>query len=108
MTRAKGPLALSCEDLNLTLPGRGLQAHWRDVYTATSVQKPVLGQTRFFGRTYVQVELNDGLIAQLHVDKNDCAPLAKTMRALTSPIGRTPQRRPTREAWPMSACGLAC
>ncbi len=43
MTRAKGPLGLSCEELNLTLPGRGLQAHWRDVYTATCVRKPVLG-----------------------------------------------------------------
>ena len=43
MTRAKGPLGLSCEELNLTLPGRSLQAHWRDVYTATCVRKPVLG-----------------------------------------------------------------
>jgi hypothetical protein len=82
MTRAKGPLGLSCEELNLTLPGRGLQTHWRDVYTATCVRKPVLGQTRFFCRTYVRVELNESLSARLHVDKDDCAPLAKTMRAL--------------------------
>ena len=82
MTRAKGPLGLSCEELNLTLPGQGLRTHWRDVYTATCVQKPVLWQKRFLCRAYVQVELNDGLSARLHVDKDDCAPLAKTMRAL--------------------------
>ncbi len=82
MTTTRGTLGLSCEELNLTLPGRGLQTHWCDVYTATSVRKPVLGQTRFFCRTYVRVELNNGLSARLHVDKDDCAPLAKTMRAL--------------------------
>ena len=82
MTTTRGPLGLSYEELNLTLPGQGLQTHWRDVYTATCVQKPILGQKRFLCRTYVQVELNDGLYARLHVDKDDCAPLAKTMRAL--------------------------
>ena len=73
---------MSSEELNLTLPDRDLHPHWRDVYTATCVRKPVLGQTRFFCRTYVHVKLNDGLSARLHVDKDDCAPLAKTMRAL--------------------------
>ena len=82
MTTTRGPLGLSCKELNLTLPGRGLQTHWRDVYTATSVRRPRSWQTGFRSQSYVRVELNDGLSARLHVDKDDCAPLAKTMRAL--------------------------
>lgn len=81
MTTTRGPLGLSCEELKLTLPGRGLHPHWRDVYTATCVRKPRSWRTGFRSRTYVRVELNDGL-SSLHVDRDDCAPLARTMRAL--------------------------
>ena len=82
LTKAKGPLGLSCEELKLTLPGRGLHPPWRDVYSATCVRKPVLWQKRFLCRPYVCVELNDGMFTRLHVDKDDCEPLAETMRAL--------------------------
>ena len=82
MTKAKGPLGLSCEELNLTLPDRGLHPHWRDVYSAACVRKPILWQTRFLCRSHVRVELNDGMSTRVHVDKNDCEPLAETMRAL--------------------------
>ena len=51
ITTTRGPLGLSSEGLNLTLPDRDLHTRWRDVYTATCVRRPVLGQTRFFCRT---------------------------------------------------------
>ena len=82
ITTTRGPLGLSSEELNLTLPDRDLHPHWRDVYTATCVRESRSWRTGFRSQSYVRVELNDGLSARLHVDRDDCAPLARTMRAL--------------------------
>ena len=75
----KGPLSLGLDDLNLSLPDGNQHPQWKGVYSASVDEKR---HWLIRKRTCVLVELNDGLVARLHVPRDDCGPLADLMQAL--------------------------
>ena len=76
-----GPLSLSLDELNLSLPDGNRHPQWKGVYSA-SVDEDEKPHWLIRKRARVRVELNDGLVAWLHVPRDDCKPLADLMQAL--------------------------
>ena len=77
----EGPLSLSVEELSLSLPDRNRHTRWCDVFAVSHVQEKSLW-TFWNNRSRVRVELNDGVVARLHVPEDDCDPLVELMQDL--------------------------
>ena len=85
MKSREDSLCLTWEELNLSLPDGNRHVPWRDVYSAIDVQeRKRFGRCKPYVRRKVnpcvRVELNDGVVARLYVDEEDCQPLADLMR----------------------------
>ena len=77
-------LCLTLEELSLSLPDGRRHARWTDVYTVSVTkrgkrfnrQRPWIRKREAL---CIRVELNDGMVARLHVDEIDRQPLADLM-----------------------------
>ena len=78
ITTHKGPLRVTMEELSLSLPDRTRHVQWRDVYTVSHVPN----KSRWKNLSRVRVELNNGVVATLHIPADDCDPLVEVMRDL--------------------------
>gem|GEM_PF-3885819 len=79
MMSRKEHLSLSLEELSMSLPDGYQHTQWRDLYSVIIVQGR---HWLILKRPRVRVELNDGLVARLHIPNEDCRPLADLMRNL--------------------------
>lgn len=74
----KGPLYMTVEELSLSLPNRNQHVPWCDVHSVAHLPN----KFRWMNHSHIRVELNDGVVATLHVPVDDCDPLVEVMRTL--------------------------
>lgn len=74
----KGPLYMSVEELSLSLPNRNQHVPWCNVHSVAHLPN----KFRWMNHSHIRVELNDGVVATLHVPVDDCDPLVEVMRTL--------------------------
>lgn len=78
ITTYKGPLRVTVAELSLSLPDRNRHVPWRDVYSVAHIPD----KFRWKSQSRIRVELDDGVVATLHVPVDDCDPLVEVMRDL--------------------------